>query len=76
MVEPGERLHNHSSRMEGTSKGPVTEAVLGRSLAHPHVLPTFDYAISTEVGLGRQGQGGHCAGLHAMEHFSVRSYGL
>jgi hypothetical protein len=52
-----------SPRLESGAKGgPLMEAVLGRSLAHPHVVPTYDYAVSTcEVG-GQRGWEWGCLG--------------
>lgn len=37
-ADPGEGL--------SCAKGAVLEALLSRSLAHPHILPTYDYAFS------------------------------
>lgn len=34
----------------GSAKGAVVEAVLSRSLAHPHILPTYAYAFSEVRG--------------------------
>ncbi len=34
-----------------TALGAVLEAVLSRSLAHPHIVPTYDWAIMEEVGM-------------------------
>ena len=36
---------------DSSDKGGLVECVLGRSLAHPHLVPSYDYGVSTlEVG--------------------------